>query len=76
MPTIKKIFKGVSFLFPKQIIKLKEVMDKIKLPYTLEGEDEYAIEQVLIITMPEHNSTQQDAFDVGMLVMQTILLNK
>lgn len=74
MPTIKNTFKGASFLFPKEMKELRRVLDKVQLPYTLEGE--YAIEQVLTITMPEHNSTQQDAFDVGMLVMQTILLNK
>lgn len=75
MKPITTSFKGVSYLFPRSIKALKKTLDKLPVTYTLTGEDGMSIEQVLIIT-PNLQWDEDEIFSLGMLVMQTIMLNR
>lgn len=75
MKPITTSFKGVSYLFPRSIRALKETLNGLPVTYTFTGEDGMDIEQVLTIT-PKLEWDEDEIFSLGMLVMQTILLNR
>lgn len=72
---ITQTFRGISFLFPRERRAIREVLDKLSIKYTLDGDTEFASHQVLTIAL-EENTPPDEIFSMGMLIMQTIMIAK
>lgn len=71
MKQITYSFSGASYMFSRAEKALKRTLDELEIKYTLENT---GTEQILTIDIEQLRD--YEIFALGMLIMQTILLNK